>query len=80
MVGPDVREFAKQYTAEGLEPESPKDRLMIFVIVVAFFIIAAFGIGLRLTNYLGFSLPWYAVVGTSVVAAAAVVFWIGRSR
>ena len=79
VVGPDVQEFASLY-AEDTELDSPRDRFMVGIIVVALVLIVALGIGLRLTSYLGFSPPWYVVVALSTIAAVILVFWTGKSR
>ncbi len=57
-----------------------KDRLVVNIIVAILFLVVALLIALRLTTYSESSLPWYAAVGLSVLAAALVLFWKGRSR
>lgn len=80
VIGPDVRQFAKQYTAESLELESPKDRIVVSLIVVVLLLVIGVVMALRFMTYFDSLLPWYAVVVLSTVAAAAVMFWVGKSR
>ena len=79
VVGYDVRKFADSYAGNG-ELDSPRERFMVGVFVAVLLIIVAGGIGFRLTNWLGGSLPWYLVVGLSITAAIVLVFWTGSRK
>lgn len=77
VVGPAVQEFAKLYE-EDVELDSPKDRFIVGVFVAALLLVVAALIALHLTDFA--FLPWYAVLGLSVLFAAVLLFWTGRSR
>lgn len=80
VVGPDIQVFAKQWTGDSLGPESPKERIMVSLVVIALFLVVGVLIALRLVTYFDASLPWYAIIVLSALAAAVLLFWTGRSR
>ncbi|MGB3682385.1 MAG: hypothetical protein WA990_07840 [Rubrobacteraceae bacterium] len=80
VVGPDVQEFAASWAQEDLQTSSPRDRIMVGVIVVVIFLIVAVSLAVRFVPLLQSWWPWYAAVALSLVAAAVLLFWPGRSR
>lgn len=77
VVGPDVQEFARLYE-EDVGLNSPRDRFVVGAIVVALFLVVAVLIALRLSDFA--FLSWYAVLALSAAVAAALLFWVRRSR
>ena len=83
--GYDVEEFARHY-AEDFALDSPKDRFLIGLVVVAIFLLFTVVLTVflaRVVEIVPFPetwLPWYSVVVLAAMVAAVWLFWPGRSR
>lgn len=80
VVGPDVEGFARSYTIEGSSPETPKDRILTWVVVAVLFLLIVLSL-LRFLTVLEIWLPWPAALALVAVAAAVLLFvWDRRAR